>query len=325
MNIKSFSRLTALQCFLSLVLAAFSPAKPTANYQVVKPFEIFNRETGETIRREDFAGKVLVIDFIAHWCEPCRRSSPLFREMVEEFRKNGGNKHGVEVVLLTVNVEEKDKELTDNFISEVGFDLVANDYARVGGDGLYAQVRSGNLPHFTIINGVPGNDRTPWQLLCNSEGFYGMDTYVEIIDSVKPTGTESPHIQLEVNYRAQLFHPVYRRLYSGNQLRDFGKTKVGDKGKTQKIVIRNAGTRPLQLSKAGIKGKNRKDFRMRGIGKEFLAPGKSIPVFITHRPTEKGIRKALFFVQTNDPERSQVELRLRGGYDPTLPPSFYTK
>ena len=48
--------------------------------QVAEDFEITNRETGEPLRLSDFEGHVIVLDFFAWWCGPCRALISYCRE-----------------------------------------------------------------------------------------------------------------------------------------------------------------------------------------------------------------------------------------------------
>lgn len=299
-------------CRLPLLLITLlaSLVLPCAASQTVDDFVIYNRATGKAIQREDFAGKILVLDFIAHWCEPCRESSPQIQKMGEAFRKAGGNKHGVEVVVLAVNVESKDPELTDKFISDVGFDLVADDFERVGGKGVYSQVRSGDLPHFTIINGLSDNNYQQWAVVANAQGFYPLATYKNIINQIKGPGTAGAHIQVEANtiirYTPQKYH-----LFSGNSL-NFLAIRPGKSLWSRKLAISNAGSKPLDLQRIWISGPDRKDFKFRTVGASQLAPGKDIEVVLKFKPTRKGSSKARFVVKSNDPENPRYFIKLDG-------------
>jgi thiol-disulfide isomerase/thioredoxin len=303
---------------LTFIAACTALGTPCGAYQIANDFTVYNRTTGEPIRRADFAGKILVLDFVAHWCVPCRESSPKMQMIGEDFRKAGGNIHGVEVVVLAVNVEPKDPELTDTFLSEVGFDFVADDFEKEGGNGLYAQFRKGSLPHFSIINGVAGNNRKQWEVVSNSFGFYGF-TYVDVINSLKAPGHKEPNIQIEVDYLAQ-YHALDHQLSNGDLLEDFGVTKPGRTGKSKTFIIRNSGTKTLNLKDIRISGTYRKDFLMRMQREKSLKPGQGLRVKITHKPSGKGMRSALLTIQSNDPDQKTFRIKLRGGFDNPFPP-----
>ena len=44
---------------------------------------------GKTIRLSDFAGQVVVLNFWASWCPPCRWEMPAFEEIYQEYRDQG--------------------------------------------------------------------------------------------------------------------------------------------------------------------------------------------------------------------------------------------
>ncbi len=67
---------------------------------------------GQTISQENYRGHVLVLDFFATWCLPCRQSIP---HLVEMNRKYG--KQGLEILGLSVDEdgERVVKAFTDEF------------------------------------------------------------------------------------------------------------------------------------------------------------------------------------------------------------------
>lgn len=54
---------------------------------------------GRTVSLSDFAGKVVVVDFWATWCPPCRKALPALQRLHEEYESRG-------LVVLGVNVED---------------------------------------------------------------------------------------------------------------------------------------------------------------------------------------------------------------------------
>ena len=171
---------------LLLVLATFANAalgQITEVGGIARSFQITNRSTRQPIRLADFAGKVLVLDFFAYWCGPCRVSSPDLETNVKDwFASRGGNTNGVPVAVVPVNVESANESATDSFIRGAGLDLVANDYSA----SAYNQFETGYIPLFVIINGVPDSpSHRQWEVLYRDSGYPGAEAVRSVINRVK--------------------------------------------------------------------------------------------------------------------------------------------
>ena len=44
---------------------------------------------GDTLSLSDFRGKVLLVDFWASWCGPCRRENPHVKKLYEKYKDQG--------------------------------------------------------------------------------------------------------------------------------------------------------------------------------------------------------------------------------------------
>jgi cytochrome c biogenesis protein CcmG, thiol:disulfide interchange protein DsbE len=77
-------------------------------------------ENGKTITRDDFGGKLLVLNFWATWCPPCVEETPSLSEFARQAEKEG-------VVVLAVSVD-KSEQAYRRFLQQVrpGF-LTARD------------------------------------------------------------------------------------------------------------------------------------------------------------------------------------------------------
>ncbi|MGB9673020.1 MAG: TlpA disulfide reductase family protein [Anaerolineales bacterium] len=72
---------------------------------------------GKTYNLHDFWGKVIVVNFWASWCPPCRVEMPIFQKLSHQFQYQ-------DVIILTVNVTSQDSmEKLVQFINDNQLDL----------------------------------------------------------------------------------------------------------------------------------------------------------------------------------------------------------
>ncbi len=180
-----------IHLLLGLGLPTVSLAQPFFAGENSPDFQLPERNTGNTFRLHEHAGKILVLDFFAYWCAPCAFSSPdLERNVKDHYEEAGGNPAGVPVEVVSMNLEKEDPDSTDAFVEEVGMETVVDDVA-FEAFSLYND--TGGIPLFVVINGLSnaeGHDQ--WEILLNSAGYPGAPAIREAVDSILPSETDPP-------------------------------------------------------------------------------------------------------------------------------------
>jgi thiol-disulfide isomerase/thioredoxin len=102
---------------LSLALVLATAALARAEVKTGQPAADFAGTTlaGAPLKLSSLRGKVVLVDFWASWCEPCKRELPLLDKLAPKLRA-----HGIEIV--AVNIDDDSKNASD-FVSSHGLHL----------------------------------------------------------------------------------------------------------------------------------------------------------------------------------------------------------
>jgi thiol-disulfide isomerase/thioredoxin len=82
---------------------------------------------GKPVKSSDFAGKVVILDFWATWCAPCKAEIPGFIELQKKFGEKG-------LVIVGVSLDEQGPAVVKPFMQKFGV-----NYPIVMGDEKMAQ------------------------------------------------------------------------------------------------------------------------------------------------------------------------------------------
>ncbi|MBX2880272.1 MAG: TlpA family protein disulfide reductase [Granulosicoccus sp.] len=118
---------------------------PWIAISLIVVFCSYSQASETDFRLEEYAGKVVFIDFWASWCGPCRASFPFMEELQREF--------GDDLVIVAINLDENRKDALE-FLArfEVSFKIfydpsaqLAEKYEVKGMPSSYLFDRSGEL------------------------------------------------------------------------------------------------------------------------------------------------------------------------------------
>ncbi|MSN25440.1 MAG: redoxin domain-containing protein [Geobacter sp.] len=100
-----------LACLVAVALAL--PSKLEAAPRLGQPAPNFKVVTtsGQAVSLENYRGYVLIVDFFATWCQPCRQSIPHLVEMNRKYGKQG-------LQILGLSADENGERAVKSFAAE---------------------------------------------------------------------------------------------------------------------------------------------------------------------------------------------------------------
>ena len=102
----------AVLALINLPLFGLGPASVG---KMAPNFKLKNLKSGENISLQDYRGKIVILDFWATWCAPCKESLPELAQLAEENQS---------LSLLAVNIDDKEDNAI-RFLNKYDLQLTA--------------------------------------------------------------------------------------------------------------------------------------------------------------------------------------------------------
>jgi len=96
---------------IAVLLAAYT--SPAAEPKPVAPNWLLSDINGKPISLADFKGKVVILDFWATWCPPCRKEIPGLVTLQRKYQDKG-------LVIIGVSLDQQGPSVVKPFMRELG-------------------------------------------------------------------------------------------------------------------------------------------------------------------------------------------------------------
>jgi thiol-disulfide isomerase/thioredoxin len=109
-------------------------AQEAAPARTPAPAWELNDLSGKPVKFSDFRGKVVILDFWATWCVPCRVEIPHFVELQEQYGNKG-------LAVIGVSLDEQGLEVVKKFVKQFGVNypiVIGNEKVAEAYGGIYA-------------------------------------------------------------------------------------------------------------------------------------------------------------------------------------------
>ena len=145
---KNLSILSLIVVFVALsAVLTFSANK----YPIAPNFQGYDVLTGEKISSKDLKGKVVIIDFWATWCKPCKKSLPKMDKIYKKYKSKG-------LVVIGISVDENnrnkpDKARVKNYLknNKVSFPIMMFNKNIIKKFGKHTKKGIHNVPYTFVI------------------------------------------------------------------------------------------------------------------------------------------------------------------------------
>ncbi len=154
-----------MRCLLAIALICNVSAADSDNKPLKAPSFALLDLAGKTHRLQDYAGKVMVINFWASWCVPCREELPSMNRAAQQMR-------GQPVAWFALNVAE-DREAVTAFTADFPIDFTvlldpggqaSQDWQVIGMPTTFVVDREGYVAH-KIVGSHEWDDRRHLRLV----------------------------------------------------------------------------------------------------------------------------------------------------------------
>ncbi|MDI6640928.1 MAG: TlpA disulfide reductase family protein [Elusimicrobiota bacterium] len=116
-----------------IFLVAACKSKVTTEKETPAPDFTLPKLTGKTLTLSELRGKVIILDFWATWCPPCRAEIPFFVELQNEYKE--------QLAIVGVCLDRDDRDNIKKFIEKIGINYpivmgdpkVVKDYGGIKG------------------------------------------------------------------------------------------------------------------------------------------------------------------------------------------------
>jgi thiol-disulfide isomerase/thioredoxin len=150
----------------------------------VPDLKFADRATGETLSLDHWDGQILVLDFFAYWCAPCRPASEEIEHQLARRYANEGHPAGLPVTVLAVNIESARPGKTQAFIDQTGITHAVDDPRGAALEALKAR----GLPFLVVLDGTGEGG---WEIVYSHNGLESIEKLRGIIDGIS-VGEISP-------------------------------------------------------------------------------------------------------------------------------------
>ncbi len=177
---------------LGAILAAAAPAMGAYSVgQKASNFTLRRIGTGDYVSLYDFTDHVVVLDFFAFWCGPCKTASSELEPYIQRYYdQRGGNPNGVPVQLISLSIDSSSPSSVNSYINTYGLRMALDDGNRVA----FTPYSTGSIPRFAIISGVRNGNYDPWEIIHLKTGYGsgGYNTFRAYIDLVQMNDPPPP-------------------------------------------------------------------------------------------------------------------------------------
>ncbi len=111
-----FKRFFAVAVLMTAILFACTDKTAQSSGAVASDFTLQDLN-GKNVKLSDYKGRVVLLDFWATWCPPCRASIPAIEKIHKAYKDKG-------LVVLAVSLDEGGWDAVKSFITEYGITYI---------------------------------------------------------------------------------------------------------------------------------------------------------------------------------------------------------